>query len=437
MFHTFTLWLIYRDSSLPPPPPSKERFVLRTLAPSYDPGKLEVNYRGLGFDNCVHCENGGQQSTLTLPPIYRIGPSSYRAASGAVEGKLQSRGSSQMNGTSIEMAYSITDGRGPDILASSGAMIALSTIAVGLRLWGRSTAPNTGLWWDDWLSLAALPCVLALCALSIYCVYLGLGQHVVNVHTSLTRVSFVFLVMDFFYITGLTLVKLSVLMFYARVFRTVQAYRIALWIIGFTLVAWCIIMNFVVLFGCKPIQKSWDPSIPGHCLDGQKDFIGAAIPNVLTDLILLILPIPILWHLKLSVYRKIGLIGIFAAGYLVLILSIVRFVFIFQAGNFLAEDLTWNVVTYEILLVCEVSVALISSCIPSLFNLAKNAAQKSFWRLFSRSDSSNQAAGRVNIRIGAIRKSIKERRSDFVQLEDAQETAGASNERLVGNADQT
>lgn len=54
------------------------------------------------------------------------------------------------------MAYSVTDGRGPDVLAVSGAMIALSTIAVGLRIWGRFVGRKSGLWWDDWLSLAAL-----------------------------------------------------------------------------------------------------------------------------------------------------------------------------------------------------------------------------------------------------------------------------------------
>ena len=93
-------------------------------------------------------------------------------------------------------------------------------------------------------------------------------------------------------------------------------YRIAFWIVGFALVAWCIVMDLVILFGCKPIQKGWDPSIPGHCLNRQGDFIGAAIPNILTDFILLILPMPMLWHLQTSVYRKISLVGIFAAGYL-------------------------------------------------------------------------------------------------------------------------
>lgn len=54
------------------------------------------------------------------------------------------------------MAYSVTDGKGSSILAVSGAMIALSTVAVALRFWGRYIAHKNVLWWDDWLSLAAL-----------------------------------------------------------------------------------------------------------------------------------------------------------------------------------------------------------------------------------------------------------------------------------------
>ena len=54
------------------------------------------------------------------------------------------------------MAFSVTDGQGSNVLAAAAAMIALCTIAVGLRIWGRFIGHKTRLWWDDWLSLAAL-----------------------------------------------------------------------------------------------------------------------------------------------------------------------------------------------------------------------------------------------------------------------------------------
>ncbi len=54
------------------------------------------------------------------------------------------------------MAFSINDGQGPNVLAVAAVMISLSTIAVGLRVWSRFVGNKAGLWWDDWLSLAAL-----------------------------------------------------------------------------------------------------------------------------------------------------------------------------------------------------------------------------------------------------------------------------------------
>jgi len=122
--------------------------------------------------------------------------------------------------------------------------------------------------------------------------------------------------LDFIYNIGLTLVKMSVLMFYVRVFGTVRAYRITFWIMGALIVGWGVATSFLALFTCTPIKKSWDRKIPGHCSNRQRDFMGAAIPNVLTDLLLLFLPMPMLWRIQVSTARKYWLVGVFAAGYL-------------------------------------------------------------------------------------------------------------------------
>lgn len=162
----------------------------------------------------------------------------------------------------------------------------------------------------------AQPFVWAICALSIYWVYIGLGQHIVHVHTSHARLGLVLFIVDIMYNTGLTLVKLCVLLFYARVFRTVRSYRISFWIVGFMIVAWCIAIDFVAVFACIPVQRGWDLSVAGHCLDRQANFVGAAIPNILTDFILLVLPMPMIWHIQTTIRRKVALVGVFAAGYL-------------------------------------------------------------------------------------------------------------------------
>lgn len=160
------------------------------------------------------------------------------------------------------------------------------------------------------------PFTLAICALSIYWAYLGLGQRFIYVDTSLIDLDFLLFMVYMLYVTGLTLVKLSVLLFYVRVFRTVQAYRVAFWIVGLIVVAWCVAQSFVALLACIPIQSAWDSSIPGRCVSMEAASVGSSVTDILTDFILLVLPVPMVWNLQISFRRKIGVVGVFIAGYL-------------------------------------------------------------------------------------------------------------------------
>lgn len=116
------------------------------------------------------------------------------------------------------------------------------------------------------------------------------------------------------YNTALTLVKLSVLMFYVRVFRTVRVYRYAFHLTGLLLVCWWIGINCLAIFTCWPVSKSWK-KIPGHCADTQHTFLAATTTNIFADVVLLVLPIPMLWKLHLETNRKVALLGIFVCGY--------------------------------------------------------------------------------------------------------------------------
>jgi urea transporter len=107
---------------------------------------------------------------------------------------------------------------------------------------------------------------------------------------------------------------MSVLMFYARIFGTVKGYRLAIYSVGFVIVGWWVAIDFLALFACSPIEKAWLP-VDGHCLDTQHDFIAATSTNIFADLLLLILPMPMLWKLHIDKTRRLALLGIFTCGY--------------------------------------------------------------------------------------------------------------------------
>ncbi|KAL8795742.1 MAG: hypothetical protein Q9195_001793 [Heterodermia aff. obscurata] len=75
------------------------------------------------------------------------------------------------------------------------------------------------------------------------------------------------------------------------------------------------VVMFVTIFACRPIRAAWDPSVAGaKCLDLNLAYISQAIMNVITDFVILLLPMPILWGLHLDRNKKLQLIGIFMTG---------------------------------------------------------------------------------------------------------------------------
>ena len=161
----------------------------------------------------------------------------------------------------------------------------------------------------------AQPLVLGVAAVSIYWVSIGLGQHLGQLSTKPSQLALTLFVGEQFYNTSLPLIKVSALLFYARVFKTVRWFRVALWIVGAMVVSWFIAIECVAIFSCIPDRKLWEPTIPGHCIDTYTSFLGTAAPNVITDFLILLLPLPMLWRLNIGLKHRLGLIFVFMLGY--------------------------------------------------------------------------------------------------------------------------
>ncbi len=87
-------------------------------------------------------------------------------------------------------------------------------------------------------------------------------------------------------------------------------------VLGIFTVVWLIaviVTNFLV---CRPFAYWWDKSIPGgHCVD--TDITGyylSTAPDIITNLAVLLLPIPILWKLQMQTRRKVAVTIIFVLG---------------------------------------------------------------------------------------------------------------------------
>ena len=78
---------------------------------------------------------------------------------------------------------------------------------------------------------------------------------------------------------------------------------------------YCVGTLLSIFLQCQPIEVNWDSGIPGVCGDQDAAWLGSGICNVLTDIMVLALPIRSVSKLKLPRVTKGALIGVFTIGF--------------------------------------------------------------------------------------------------------------------------
>ena len=116
------------------------------------------------------------------------------------------------------------------------------------------------------------------------------------------------------HLTSVALPKISILCLYLRIFVK-RGTRITCYVLIGVIAANCIAFSFAAIFQCSPVAYQWDKSIAhGTCFQVDVFSKASSAPNIITDVVMLVLPIPVLWRLQVSPVRKLGLILIFLAG---------------------------------------------------------------------------------------------------------------------------
>ncbi|PQE06817.1 integral membrane protein [Rutstroemia sp. NJR-2017a BBW] len=74
--------------------------------------------------------------------------------------------------------------------------------------------------------------------------------------------------------------------------------------------------NIIQCFAiCRPFAYQWDKTIEGGTCGNQTlGILLVAILNLITDLIMVIMPMPMVWNLKMPRSKKLALMGMFGLG---------------------------------------------------------------------------------------------------------------------------
>ena len=128
---------------------------------------------------------------------------------------------------------------------------------------------------------------------------------------------------QFPYLVIVSITKLSILLFYFRLFGTPgshQIFRKLLQITQALVVLWFVASVIPGIFRCHRIDDTWNPIIVSspderqYCISNSAYYISTSAFNVALDIWILVLPLSIVWTLQLSGRRKVGLSAIFLLG---------------------------------------------------------------------------------------------------------------------------
>ncbi|KAI4275875.1 MAG: hypothetical protein LQ337_002880 [Flavoplaca oasis] len=274
----------------------------------------------------------------------------------------------------------------PEIIGSITVLTILAVGAVILRFLARSLS-NVSYGLDDWLILFALVWECALSSVQFLGIRYGLGRHILMLDASAT-IPFgkIFFASTIFFHVSVATIKLSILFFYNQVFP-IRKVMISCLVLGIFTVVWLISAIVANFFACRPLAYWWDKSIPGgHCLDTDITvFYVSSAPDIITNLAVLILPIPILWKLQMPTRRKVAVTIIFVLGSFIdsaIVGSIVRIPILHGLNR---NNPTYTTVSPGIWLNVELSIGILSASLPLMRPLVSRAIPSQLRSRFSRS----------------------------------------------------
>ncbi|EGS17100.1 uncharacterized protein CTHT_0074290 [Thermochaetoides thermophila DSM 1495] len=296
------------------------------------------------------------------------------------------------------------DTRQVNIIVSASVCWVIAAFFVSLRFYTRGVIIHV-LSWSDWCILLALIFAGATCAGLIDQAIHGSGRHVWDLDSTDTdgaiawsRAAWYSIL---FYHLTLSFSKLSILLLYIHIFAFKWARKAGIVLLVVVLIV-SVYMMLCTFTACIPLHSYWDFRYTGkkYCHPQSIWWSNTGL-HMVTDFLIFMLPMPVVWTIKLPRRQKVILSFVFGFGFLVCFISILRLLKLIKMHTRPDPDWTYWAASLSYLTAVEVNSAIICASVMTLKPLLAK-----FWpRLLSSnpySDSSSNSGGVRNRYRGSI-----------------------------------
>jgi len=237
---------------------------------------------------------------------------------------------------------------------------------------------------------------------------------------------------ELLWLTSNTLIKLSTLVFYADLFRVSRFRRLAFGVMALTVLAYIgfVVKDFLI---CQPISRNWtfgdqsnispesQSSGTGFCGITQAGTLATGITITILDFIIVVMPIPMLWRLKMPVAKKVFISCIFSIGLVVCICSGLR---LWSVLALRYADLTFTIIPMGIFTLLEPLIGIIAASLPTVQPVLTKVTKSSMFVWTSSKISNSRSRSRSR---GGRGRSLSGSRGLSVSKRSGSTTLGSSN----------
>ncbi|KAG5979958.1 hypothetical protein E4U55_004539 [Claviceps digitariae] len=279
-----------------------------------------------------------------------------------------------------DTTYNLQESNGGKLIVTCIALLVTSWIAVGLRTYTRVVLMKS-YQADDILMLIAQTIFTITCVIQFEAVSSGVGRHNAAITNEDQRIEAIMWqalgVAN--YVLNMMFVKLSIGLFLLRI-ATQKSYIWAIRIVLVIITLWSIGLFIWDIFQCSPIQKQWDYRITtGTCAGADEVLVAAyalSVMTVLTDWFFALIPIPMLWGVKMSTQAKATVIVILSLGIFASIATMIRIKFLTEIE--LTDDILFRPTDASVWTLVEVGVAITASSLATVRPLLHNLQIRGF-----------------------------------------------------------
>lgn len=246
------------------------------------------------------------------------------------------------------------------------AFFTLTLIVVLLRVAARVVS-QAHFWYDDYFNIVAFVAVAIYTWIDIFISKKGFGVDLWAVpQENISYILTFLLAGSCLYLTSRALNRISILLFYLRIFRTPGAKILIMWTLAIVAL-FSFAALFPIVFQCSPVDYlwlQWDGTHEGRCIKFRPFIWIATSIGIVLDAWIILIACHLVSGLQLPLKKKILVSSMFIVGIVALAVSIVRLAYINQFVGTKNPTIDWVPITIWSAL--ENYIGVICACLPSL-----------------------------------------------------------------------